>query len=102
MPASTVTEPTGRTDPTGTPAVALGPTALVLGALSTLGLWVPALFFFAFPWTALAGGLAICLGAMGAHHARRGAGRLWVSAAGAALGATGLGGVVFFLCAYGG
>ncbi|WP_432010516.1 hypothetical protein [Streptomyces cucumeris] len=101
MPASTVTERTGRTDPTGTPAVALGPTALVLGALSTLGIWAPTLFF-AFPWTALTSGLAICLGAMGVHHARRGAGRLWASATGAALGVAGLGGVVFLLCAYGG
>ncbi|MFJ3442840.1 hypothetical protein ACIPM2_16915 [Streptomyces sp. NPDC086081] len=77
-----------------TPATALGPTALVLGALSALGTWA-----FLFPWSVLAGALAVTFGALGMHHARRGAGRMWTSVAGTVLGAAGLVGTVTLLWA---
>ncbi|MFC6065283.1 hypothetical protein [Streptomyces ochraceiscleroticus] len=86
-------EPTAP-NPTDTPAVALGPTALVLGAFSAIGAWVPPLVFVTLPWTIIAGALAVTLGATGIHHARRGAGRLWTALAGTALGAIGLIGTV--------
>ncbi|MFF6915780.1 hypothetical protein [Streptomyces sp. NPDC012466] len=70
---------------TDSPATALGPTALVLGAFSAVGTWA-----FLFPWTVLAGALAVTFGAMGLHYARRGTGRLWPAAAGTALGAIGV------------
>jgi hypothetical protein len=89
-------------DRNDTPAVALGPTALVLGAFSAVGIWTPALTLYTLPWTIIAGGLAIALGAMGIHHARRGAGRLWTAIAGTALGGIGFAGVVALLWALGG
>lgn len=70
---------------TDTPATALGPTALVLGTFSAVGTWA-----FLFPWTVLAGALAITFGAMGMHYARKGMGRLWTAATGTVLGAAGL------------
>ncbi|MFD8230704.1 hypothetical protein ACFV20_02200 [Streptomyces sp. NPDC059696] len=66
------------------PATALGPTALVLGVFSAVGTWA-----FLFPWTVLAGALAMTFGAMGLHYARRGTGRMWPAAAGTTLGAIG-------------
>ncbi|MFE7354321.1 hypothetical protein ACFU8Q_14215 [Streptomyces sp. NPDC057543] len=89
-------------DPTDTPAVALGPTALVLGAISAIsaiGAWVPALAFVAFPWTILAGALAITFGAAGIHYVRRGTGRLWTAIAGTALGTIGLVGSIALIWA---
>jgi hypothetical protein len=77
---------------TDTPATALGPTALVLGAFSAVGTWA-----FLFPWTVLAGALAITFGAMGMHHAHRGTGRMWTAAAGTTLGAVGFIGTVTLL-----
>ncbi|GAA2292389.1 hypothetical protein GCM10010234_37030 [Streptomyces hawaiiensis] len=74
---------------TDSPATALGPTALVLGLFSAIGTWA-----FLFPWTVLAGALAMTFGAMGLHYARKGMGRAWPAAAGAALGATGFIGTV--------
>ncbi|MER7898602.1 hypothetical protein ABTX62_21460 [Streptomyces sp. NPDC096046] len=74
------------------PATALGPTALVLGVFSAGGTWA-----FLFPWTVLAGALAVTFGAMGLHYARRGTGRLWPAAAGTTLGAIGLIGTITLL-----
>ncbi|MFE9027424.1 hypothetical protein ACFYOA_14290 [Streptomyces iakyrus] len=74
------------------PATALGPTALVLGVFSAVGTWA-----FLFPWTVLAGALAVTFGAMGLHYARRGTGRLWPAAAGTALGAIGFIGTITLL-----
>ncbi|MFF7310494.1 hypothetical protein [Streptomyces sp. NPDC008137] len=79
---------------TDSPATALGPTALVLGAFSAAGTWA-----FLIPWTVLAGALAITFGAMGMHYARKGMGRLWTAAAGTTLGAVGLFGTVVLLWA---
>ncbi|WP_328411510.1 hypothetical protein OG542_15630 [Streptomyces violaceus] len=79
---------------TDTPATALGPTALVLGAFSAVGTWA-----FLIPWTVIAGALAMTFGAMGIHYARRGTGRLWAAATGAALGTTGFIGTVTLLWA---
>ncbi|MFC9127187.1 hypothetical protein ACFT4A_10115 [Streptomyces sp. NPDC057099] len=79
---------------TDTPATALGPTALVLGAFSAVGTWA-----FLIPWTVMAGALAITFGAMGIHYARRGTGRLWPAATGTALGAAGFIGTVTLLWA---
>ncbi|MDK1343083.1 hypothetical protein QNO09_07180 [Streptomyces sp. 378] len=77
---------------TDSPATALGPTALVLGVFSAVGTCA-----FLFPWTVLAGALAVTFGAMGLHYARRGTGRLWPAAAGTALGAIGLIGTITLL-----
>ncbi|MFC9427608.1 hypothetical protein [Streptomyces sp. NPDC056987] len=77
---------------TDTPADALGPTALVLGALSTVGVCVPALFLF--PWAVIAGALAVTLGAAGIRYALHGIGRLWTAVAGTVLGAAGFVGTV--------
>ncbi|AMW12367.1 hypothetical protein A4E84_24470 [Streptomyces qaidamensis] len=74
------------------PATALGPTALVLGVFSALGTWA-----LLFPWTVLAGALAVTFGAMGLHYARRGTGRVWSAAAGMTLGATGFIGTITLL-----
>ncbi|MFI9750857.1 hypothetical protein [Streptomyces collinus] len=74
------------------PATALGPTALVLGVFSAVGTWA-----FLFPWTVLAGALAVTFGAMGLHYARRGTGRLWPAAVGTGLGAIGFIGTVTLL-----
>ncbi|MFG2140108.1 hypothetical protein [Streptomyces sp. NPDC048650] len=79
-------------DRTDTPAVALGPTALTLGVLST-GAWVPPLVL-AFPWTIIAGALAVTFGLSGIHYARHGIGRLWIATAGTILGALGIAGVI--------
>ncbi|GAB2722560.1 hypothetical protein [Streptomyces bullii] len=79
---------------TDTPATALGPTALVLGALSAVGTWA-----YLFPWTVIAGGLAVTLGALGIHHARHGVGHLWTAAAGTTLGAMGFFGTATLLWA---
>ncbi|MCQ8191961.1 hypothetical protein [Streptomyces rugosispiralis] len=84
------------------PAVALGPTALVLGVFSVVGAWVPALVLVTLPWTIIAGALAVVLGAMGVHHARRGVGRLWIAVAGTALGAVGFVGFTALLWSFGG
>ncbi|OPF71201.1 hypothetical protein VT50_0234890 [Streptomyces antioxidans] len=96
MSESTVS---GRSD---SPAVALGPTALVLGVFAAVGAWVPAFVFVVLPWAAIAGPLAIVLGAMGVHHARRGAGRLWIAVVGTGLGAVGFAGTVTLLWLLGG
>ncbi|MGW5448085.1 hypothetical protein [Streptomyces asiaticus] len=87
------------------PAVALGPTALVLGVLSAvgaLGVFGFTLVLIALPWTVIAGALAIVLGAMGVHHARRGVGRLWVAVTGTGLGAVGFFGTTALLWSFGG
>ncbi|MFD5386800.1 hypothetical protein ACFWMG_17995 [Streptomyces sp. NPDC127074] len=76
----------GRSD---SPAVGLGPTAVVLGVFSVVGAWVPALAIVTLPLTIIGGALAAVLGAMGIHHARRGVGRLWTAIAGTALGVVG-------------
>ncbi|MFC9505129.1 hypothetical protein [Streptomyces sp. NPDC057002] len=85
---SNATTPEG----TDTPATALGPTALVLGAFSAAGTWA-----FLIPWTVIAGALAVTFGAMGTHYARQGVGRMWISATGAVLGALGFIGTVVLL-----
>ncbi|GGV77552.1 hypothetical protein ABZ178_21515 [Streptomyces massasporeus] len=74
---------------TDSPATALGPTALILGAFSAVGTWA-----FLIPWTVLAGALAVTFGTMGLHYARKGTGRLWPAAAGTTLGAIGLIGTI--------
>ncbi|MFJ1995098.1 hypothetical protein [Streptomyces asiaticus] len=87
------------------PGVALGPTALVLGVLSAvgaLGAFGSTLVLIALPWTIIAGALAIVLGAMGVHHARRGVGRLWVAVTGTGLGAVGFFGTTALLWSFGG
>ncbi|SCF68444.1 hypothetical protein GA0115260_101137 [Streptomyces sp. MnatMP-M27] len=89
----------GRSD---SPGVALGPIALVLGLFSAVGAWVPAFVLVSLPWTVIAGGLAVALGSMGVHHARRGIGRLWVAVGGTALGVVGFAGTAALLWAVGG
>ncbi|MEV7869669.1 hypothetical protein AB0P17_27065 [Streptomyces sp. NPDC088124] len=84
---------------TDTPADALGPTALVLGALSAAGVCVPALFLF--PWAVIAGALAVTLGAAGIRYALRGTGRLWTAVTGTVLGAVGFLGTVALIWALG-
>ncbi|MER5851765.1 hypothetical protein ABT126_33285 [Streptomyces sp. NPDC002012] len=84
-------------DPTDTPAVALGPTALVLGAISVIGVWVPA--FATFPGAIIAGALAVTLGAAGIHYARHGTGRLWTAIAGTTLGTIGVVGTITLIWA---
>ena len=96
-----MTEPTVA-DRTDTPAVALGPTALVLGVISAVGAWTPWLVFLMLPWTIITGGLAVALGAIGIHHARRGAGRLWTAVAGTVLGSLGLAGILALLFVFSG
>ncbi|MET9451875.1 hypothetical protein [Streptomyces cinerochromogenes] len=81
MPANTAS------DGADTPAGALGPTALVLGAVAAACLWPPLMLL---PVMFLAGGLAVTFGLMGAHYARRGIGRMWTAVTGAVLGTTGL------------
>ncbi|MFJ1543534.1 hypothetical protein [Streptomyces sp. NPDC088246] len=93
MPEPTVPD---RTD---TPAVALGPTALVLGSISAVGVWVPALAMF--PWAVIAGALAVTLGAAGIHCARHGTGRLWTAIAGTTLGIIGFVGAITLIWAIG-
>ncbi|WP_329314814.1 hypothetical protein [Streptomyces sp. NBC_01262] len=84
-------------DRSDTPTVALGPTALVLGAFSAVAAWVPALVFVTFPWAFIAGALAVTFGAWGIYHARQGTGRLWTAVAGTTLGAVGCAGTVALL-----
>ncbi|MFI9587862.1 hypothetical protein ACIHCQ_40075 [Streptomyces sp. NPDC052236] len=93
MPEPTVPD---RTD---TPAVALGPTALVLGVISAAGAWAPALAFAALPWAIIAGALAVTFGAAGIHYARHGTGRLWTAIAGTTLGAIGFTGATTLIWA---
>ncbi|GGT40580.1 hypothetical protein GCM10010207_45750 [Streptomyces atratus] len=86
-------------DPTDTPAVALGPTALVLGAISVIGTWVPALAFVMFPWAIIAGALAVTLGTAGIHYACHDTGRLWTAIAGTTLGIIGFVGTMTLIWA---
>ncbi|MFJ8636255.1 hypothetical protein [Streptomyces sp. NPDC093568] len=81
---------------TDSPATALGPVALVLGLISTLGAFV------LFPIAWIAAGLAVTFGATGMHYARQGIGRMWTAALGTALGLAGLFGGVALLGALGG
>ncbi|WP_445281038.1 hypothetical protein [Streptomyces sp. DSM 118148] len=85
-------------NPGGTPAVALSPTALVLGVVAAPGVW-PGLMFTVMPWSWLTGGLAVTFGLAGVRHARRGIGRMWPAVAGTILGALGLAGFFFLLAA---
>ncbi|MBI0299287.1 hypothetical protein JBE04_33725 [Streptomyces sp. PRKS01-29] len=100
--STAVSGPVSGSGGSDSPAVALGPTALVLGVLSAVGAWVPALVLVSLPWTIIAGGLAVALGSMGVRHARRGAGRLWVAVAGTVLGAIGFAGTATLLWSLGG
>lgn len=95
MPASTVP------DHNDTPAVALGPTAFVLGVFSAVGVWVPALQVITLPWAILAGALAVTFGVAAVHYARQGIGRMWTAIAGTVLGGAGFAGTVTFLWALG-
>ncbi|MFG2633374.1 hypothetical protein ACGFX8_05305 [Streptomyces sp. NPDC048362] len=78
-----------RRDDSDSPAVALGPLSVVLGAFAAAGFW-PTLMFLLFPWSLIAGGLAVTFGAMGIYYADRGLGRLWTAVVGLVLGTTGL------------
>ncbi|MGW1893950.1 hypothetical protein ACWCP6_27400 [Streptomyces sp. NPDC002004] len=89
-------------DATDTPATALGPTALVLGALSAPGAWLPGLALAAFPWAIITGGLAVTLGMAGVHCARLGVGRMWTATAGTTLGLIGLAGTFTLIWPFGG
>ncbi|MGP3944566.1 MULTISPECIES: hypothetical protein [Streptomyces] len=89
----------GRSD---SPAVGLGPTAVVLGGFSVVGAWVPALAILTLPLAIIGGALAAVLGAMGIHHARRSVGRLWTAIAGAALGVVGFVGSTTLIWSMGG
>lgn len=77
------------------PAVALGPTALVFGAIAVL-----ASFVFS-PFALIAGGLAVTFGAAGMHYARQGTGRMWPATLGTTLGTVGLLGIATLLGAFG-
>ncbi|OEJ36192.1 hypothetical protein AR457_33755 [Streptomyces agglomeratus] len=77
--------PTTR-DPADTPAVALNPTAVVLGVLAVVGSWTPALAF-----AVLAGPLAVIAGVAGIHYVHHGTGRLRTAITGTILGAAGFG-----------
>lgn len=94
MPEPTVSD---RTD---TPAVALGPTALVLGAFSAICAWVPALVLATLPWGFIAGVLAVTFGAAGIHYAVHGIGRLRTAIAGTTLGTVGLVGTITLIWAF--
>lgn len=94
-----MSEPT-VSDRDDTPAVALGPVALLLGAFSTIGVWAPWLTLYTLPWTVITGALAMTFGAAGIHYARRGTGRLATAVAGTALGTLGFGGIVALLWAF--
>ncbi|OIJ93166.1 hypothetical protein [Streptomyces monashensis] len=86
--------------PSDSPAGALGPLSLVLGAVAAASAW-PTLTFLLFPWPLLAGGLAVTFGGMGIHYAGRGHGGLWTSVTGTVLGAVGLAAfVLFFVTLY--
>ncbi|MCF3131226.1 hypothetical protein [Streptomyces olivochromogenes] len=82
-----------------TPAVALGPLALILGVVAALGTW-PTLTLFMLPWSIITGGLAITFGAAGIHYARQGIGRMGTAVAGTTLGAIGLAGVLTLFGAF--
>lgn len=84
-------------DTTGTPATALGPTALVLGVLSAACVCVAALAFGVLPWAVLGGALGITFGLAGVHQARHGIGRLWTALAGTVLSTVGFAGAVGLL-----
>ena len=77
------------------PAVALGPTALVFGVIAAL-----TSFVFS-PFALIAGGLAVTFGAAGMHYARQGVGRMWPAALGTVLGTVGLLGMAALLGAFG-
>jgi hypothetical protein len=77
------------------PAVALGPTALVLGVIAVLA------SFALFPFALIAGGLAVTFGAAGMHYARQGVGRMWPATLGAVLGTVGLLGIAALFGAFG-
>ncbi|MFH8533785.1 hypothetical protein ACH4GE_35860 [Streptomyces tendae] len=83
-----------------TPAVALGPTSLILGTMAAVGAW-PTLLFVAFPWTLLSGALSVTFGVAGLYYACHGVGRRWVSGVGTLLGAIALAGVLAFLAGFG-
>ncbi|MFE3637051.1 hypothetical protein [Streptomyces sp. NPDC059168] len=86
-------------NPGDTPAVALGPTALVLGIIAAPG-FCPGLMFAVMPWSWLAGGLAVTFGLAGIRYARLGVGRMWPAVTGTALGFLGLSGVFVLMVAY--
>ncbi|MGW7054457.1 hypothetical protein [Streptomyces sp. NPDC054887] len=73
-------------DQSDTPAVALGPTAVVLGIFAVAGLWTPAILF-----AVLAGPLALIAGVAGIHYARHGTGRMRTAITGTVLGAAAFG-----------
>ncbi|OEJ23212.1 hypothetical protein AS594_00450 [Streptomyces agglomeratus] len=75
--------------PADTPAVALGPTAVVLGVFAVVGLWTPAFMFAVI--AGIAGPLAVIAGVAGIHYAYQGTGRLWTAITGTILGAAGFG-----------
>ncbi|GHI02363.1 hypothetical protein AQI88_13530 [Streptomyces cellostaticus] len=85
----------GRND---SPAVALGPTSLVLGALAAVGAW-PSLMLAVLPWSFIAGPLAVTFGLAGMHYARQGIGRMWTAVAGTTLGAIGVAGFLILITA---
>lgn len=77
------------------PAVALGPTALVFGVIAALT------SFVILPFALIAGGLALTFGAAGMHYARQGVGRMWPATLGTMLGTVGLLGIAALLGAFG-
>ncbi len=77
------------------PAVALGPTALVFGVIAALTSFVIS------PFALIAGGLAVTFGAAGMHYARQGIGRMWPAVLGTVLGTVGLLGIAALLGAFG-
>ncbi|ANP50180.1 hypothetical protein J2Z21_001100 [Streptomyces griseochromogenes] len=80
------------------PAVALGPTSLVLGAVAATGVW-PSLALAMLPWSFIAGPLALAFGLAGVHYARRGIGRMWTAVVGTALGAVSVAGLLTLIVA---
>ncbi|MFG2121329.1 hypothetical protein [Streptomyces sp. NPDC048710] len=80
------------------PAVALGPTSLVLGAVAAIGAW-PSLMLAVLPWSFIAAPLALTFGLAGIHYARQGIGRMWTAVAGTTLAAAGVGGVLTLIVA---
>ncbi|MGW2743015.1 hypothetical protein [Streptomyces sp. NPDC001450] len=80
------------------PAVALGPTSLALGAVAATGAW-PSLMLAVLPWSFIAAPLAVTFGLAGIHYARRGIGRMWTAVAGTTLGAVGVAGILTLIVA---